>query len=88
MNTTHDQTDNQNTPEKTRSFLTTLFTGWGVPGSLARILAGAALGALSALWALSQSGCTAAWSRSPDGSSSWFGKVELSQPGSIIPSAK
>lgn len=44
---------------KESQFFTALFSGWGVPGGLARILAGAVLGALSALWALSQMDCTA-----------------------------
>lgn len=34
--------------------LTRILTGWGVPGSVARILAGAVLGAASALWVLAQ----------------------------------
>lgn len=93
MNTTLDNNEASNataaaTPEKTKGFLTALFTGWGVPGSLARILAGAVLGALSALWALSQSGCTAEWSQSPDGSSSWYGKVEFPQPACITTADK
>ena len=73
--------------EKTKGFLTALFTGWGVPGSLARILTGAVLGALSALWALSQSGCTAEWTQSPDGSS-WYGKVEISPLSDVEVTAK
>ena len=32
--------------------LTRLLTGWGISGSLARILAGALLGAIAAFWAL------------------------------------
>lgn len=75
------------TPEETKGFLTTLFTGWGVPGSLARILAGAVLGALSALWALSQAGCTAEWTQSPDGSA-WHGKVEISPLSEVQNTAK
>lgn len=67
-------------------FLTALFTGWGIPGGLARILTGAILGALSALWALSQSGCTAEWSRFPDGGSSWHGRVEF--PHSVLNAVK
>ena len=77
MNMTQDEEhDNAATTKDTRGFLTALFTGWGVPGSLARILTGAILGALSALWALSQSGCVAEYTQYPDGSSSWYGRVE------------
>lgn len=83
-----DEIDNATTDRKKGDFLTALFTGWGVPGGLARIIAGAILGALSALWALSQTGCTAEWTQYPDGSSSWYGKVELAQPGNVIPADK
>lgn len=48
------ENENATTDCQKSCFLTALFTGWGVPGGLARILAGAVLGALSALWALSQ----------------------------------
>lgn len=50
--------DNKTT--KAAGFFTSLFAGWGVPGGIARILAGAVIGALAALAALTQSGCTAA----------------------------
>lgn len=64
--------------EQHAGFLISLFTGWGVPGGLARILAGAVLGALSALWALSQSGCLAEWSQSAHGATtSWQGRLAL-----------
>ena len=49
--------DNKTT--KAAGFFTSLFAGWGVPGGIARILAGAVIGALAALAALTQSGCTA-----------------------------
>ena len=44
-----------------------MLTGWGVPGSIARILAGAIIGALAAIAAMSQSGCTATLDVYPDG---------------------
>lgn len=66
-------------PEQSLGFLTRLFTGWGVPGSLARILAGAVLGALSAFWAMSQSGCMAEWTQHSAGSI-WHGRVEIPLP--------
>lgn len=50
-------TDDKTT--KATGFFTSLFTGWGVPGGIARILAGAVIGALAALAALTQGGCTA-----------------------------
>lgn len=41
---------------KAAGFFTSIFTGWGVPGGIARILAGAVIGALAALAALTQGG--------------------------------
>lgn len=52
---------------KATGFFTALFTGWGVPGGIARILAGAVIGALAALAALAQSGCSADYHQSADG---------------------
>lgn len=66
-------------PEKCSSFLVQLLTGWGIPGSLARIIAGALLGALSAICVLSQSGCLAEWTQSGADGGSWHGRLEFSQ---------
>ena len=55
-----------NTDDKTTKaagFFTSLFSGWGVPGGIARILAGAVIGALAALAALTQGGCTASYTQ-------------------------
>lgn len=52
---------------KAAGFFTSLFAGWGVPGGIARILAGAVIGALAALAALTQSGCTADYHQNADG---------------------
>lgn len=52
---------------KATGFFATLFTGWGVPGGIARILAGAVIGALAALAALTQGGCTADFHQTADG---------------------
>ena len=50
-----------NTEKATRAagWVTGLLTGWGVPGSIARILAGAAIGAIAAIVATTANGCTA-----------------------------
>lgn len=44
-----------------------LLTGWGVPGAVARIIAGAIIGAVAAYLALSQSGCTASYHQTAEG---------------------
>ena len=57
-----------------------VLTGWGVPGSIARILAGAIIGALAAIAAMSQSGCTATLDVYPDGGRRFDGSFVLPQP--------
>ena len=52
---------------KATGFFTSLFSGWGVPGGIARILAGAVIGALAALAALTQGGCTADFHQRAEG---------------------
>lgn len=69
--------------EATGSFMVNLLTGWGVPGSLARILAGAIIGALSALWALSQTGCVA-----EADASFWHGRAQFLLSQEALPFAK
>ncbi len=69
----------ENKKEKAEGFLSRLFTGWGVPGSVARILAGAIVGAVAAWVALSQSGCTADYSQNADGSLQYHGTIVLPQ---------
>lgn len=71
--------------EPTANIITRLLTGWGIPGGLARILAGAILGALSAIWALSQTGCAVEWSRGADGSASWHSRIQLPPPRVLTP---
>lgn len=44
-----------------------LLTGWGVPGSIARILAGAVIGAIAAIVATTASGCTADFKQTAEG---------------------
>lgn len=68
--------------EKAANWITSLFSGWGVPGGIARVIAGAIIGALSALAALSQSGCTASYTQNADGSH-FEGSVVL--PHSVTP---
>lgn len=81
-------TDTTPAAEQPAGILARILTGWGLPGSLARILAGAILGALSALWAVSQTGCLAEWTQGADGSSSWTGRVELPPAQQVAPYLK
>lgn len=67
------------------SKLEALFTGWGVPGSVARILAGAILGALAAVACMSQSGCSVRVDMLPDGTQSWESVLNLPKPATVTP---
>lgn len=67
------------------SFLTRLLSGWGVPGGIARILAGAIIGALAALYALSAAGGPAGYSQNAAGDRSFSGSVVLPDPLTITP---
>ena len=63
--------------EQAAGWLVKVLTGWGVPGALARILAGAIVGAVAAWVAFSQSGCTADYSQNADGSLQYHGTIVL-----------
>lgn len=47
------------TNEEKQGWLVGLFTGWGVPASWAKFIAGAIIGGFVAIGALSASGCSA-----------------------------
>lgn len=53
--------------KESAGWLSALLTGWGVPGSVARILAGAIIGAVAAYVTLTQSSCTATYNQTADG---------------------
>lgn len=53
--------------KKSAGWLSSLLTGWGVPGSVARILAGAIIGAVAAYVTLTQTGCTAYYTSGESG---------------------
>ena len=53
--------------EKAAGFLTGLLTGWGVPGNIARIIAGAIVGAVAAWYITTQTSCTVTYTKLPDG---------------------
>ena len=62
---TQDQHTDQ--AKQAAGWVTGLLTGWGIPGSVARILAGAIIGAVAAYVTLTQSGCTADFRQTADG---------------------
>lgn len=81
-----------NTEEKARKaagFVSGLLTGWGVPANWARVIAGAAVGALCACLAVAAAGCTSAFAqtRAADGVSStyWRGAVALPEVPEVKP---
>ena len=71
-------TDTTTRKQEAEGFLSRLFTGWGIPGSVARILAGAIIGAVLAWLAIAQTACTASLSTTPDGSLQYRGSVGVS----------
>ena len=61
--------------EKAASWLVKVFTGWGGPGTLARILAGAIGGAVAGWYLATSSGCTVSYTKLPDGTVTAQGSV-------------
>lgn len=61
--------------QKAASWLTNVLTAWGVPGSLARILAGAIVGAVAAWYLATSTGCTVSYTKLPDGTVTAQGAV-------------
>ncbi len=53
-----EEQDKQEKKARVAELINGLLTGWGVPATWAKVLTGAAIGALGAFIALSQSGCT------------------------------
>lgn len=53
--------------EKAAGWLTGLITGWGVPGTVAKVIAGAIVGAVAAWYVATCTGCTVDYTRAPDG---------------------
>ncbi len=72
-------TTTKDTAEKAAGLLTSLLTGWGIPGGIARILTGAAIGAALAVASLLEQSCTARYSKTADG--------DIRYEASIIPVA-
>lgn len=69
--------NNTNTTSKANGWLVSLLTGWGVPGSIARIIAAAVIAALTTWYAATSTGCTATYARNANGDMSYSGSVIL-----------
>ncbi len=61
--------------EKAAGWLITVLTGWGVPGTLARIIAGAVVGAIAGYYVAATTGCTVSYTKLPDGTVQAHGSV-------------
>lgn len=87
MSTDHTEhsTDTYEQAQQAASFFSQLLSGWGIPGGIARILAGAIIGALAALYALSTAGCTASYSQNAEGELSYSGSIVLPEPVTVNP---
>ena len=53
--------------EKAAGWLTKVLTGWGVPGAIARVIAGAIVGAVAAWYLATSTGCSVTYTKLPDG---------------------
>lgn len=62
--------------EKAAGFLTNLFTGWGIQGTIARILAGAIVGAVAGWYLATSTSCTVTYTKLPDGTVHATGAME------------
>ena len=67
--------EKHNQEQKAAGWLVTVLTGWGIPGSLARVLAGAIVGALAAWYVVTSTGCSVSYTQLPDGTIQAHGKV-------------
>ena len=60
--------------------MTGLLTGWGIPGTIARIIAGAIVGAIATAAALTGTGCTASYKQTADGAVDYSHSLTLPLP--------
>ncbi len=65
--------------QQAASWLVKILTGWGVPGTLARVLAGAIVGAVAGFYLATATSCTAEYTQNADGSLQYHGSVVLPQ---------
>ncbi len=72
-----------NTNEKAKKaagWVSGLLTGWGIPGTIARILAGAIIGAIATAAALTGTGCTASYKQTAEGAVEYSHALTLPLP--------
>lgn len=72
-----------NTNEKAKKaagWVTGLLTGWGIPGTIARIIAGAIIGAVATALALTGTGCTASYKQTAEGAVEYSHALTLPLP--------
>lgn len=72
-----------NTNEKAKKaagWVTGLLTGWGIPGTIARIIAGAIVGAIATAAALTGTGCNASYKQTADGAVDYSHSLTLPLP--------
>lgn len=79
----NDSDDKLRKAHEAASKLSTLFTGCGIPGSIARILAGALIGALATVAIMSQSGCMVKLDIMPRGEKHIDSSFMLPQPATV-----
>lgn len=63
----NDKQEKHEAEEKAAGWITKVLTGWGVPGSIARVIAGAIVGAIAAWYVATATGCTVSYTKLPDG---------------------
>lgn len=66
--------------KKAAGWVTGLLTGWGIPGTIARIIAGAIVGAIATAAALTGTGCTASYKQTADGAVDYSHRLTLPLP--------
>lgn len=66
--------------KKAAGWVTGLLTGWGIPGTIARITAGAIVGAIATAAALTGTGCTASYKQTADGDVDYSHSLTLPLP--------
>ena len=66
--------------KKAAGWVTGLLTGWGIPGTIARILAGAIIGAIATAATLTGTGCTASYKQTAEGAVEYSHALTLPLP--------
>ena len=66
--------------KKAAGWVTGLLTGWGIPGTIARIIAGAIVGAIATAAAFTGTGCTASYKQTAAGDVDYSHSLTLPLP--------